>query len=249
MINGVAFDLGETLLHFEGDWPDLFSRSRRDLHQYLTDTGLQLPFESFSETLRQRIEQAQEDRLDDHIERPVRDVLEEVLAQFGHQAADPEVVTRGLEVLFALSEAHWRPVAGMADVLNWVKARGWRMGIISNASDEANVQRLVAKIDGAHAFDPVLVSARVGVRKPAPEIFNQLIGQWALPPETLVMVGDTLDADILGAQSAGMHQIWLRSAQDRADNQAAMGRISPEAVAIDLRQVPDLLERIDSEAG
>jgi putative hydrolase of the HAD superfamily len=123
------------------------------------------------------------------------------------------------------------------------------MGIISNASDEANVQRLVAKIDGAHAFDPVLVSARVGVRKPAPEIFNQLIGQWALPPETLVMVGDTLDADILGAQSAGMHQIWLRSAQDRADNQAAMGRISPEAVAIDLRQVPDLLERIDSEAG
>jgi len=244
MIEGVVFDLGETLLHFDGDWPDIFTRSRRALHLHLVAAGLDLPFEPFSETFRQRLETAQEARLDDHIERPVRAILEEVLAEFGHRQVDPAVIERGLAVLFALSEDHWQPAPGLDQVLDWVRAQGWRLGIISNASDEDNVLRLVDKIDNHHLFDPVLVSAAVGVRKPAPEIFNRLLDQWGRPPDRLVMIGDTLAADILGAQRAGLHQIWLRTAEDRPDNQAAADSITPEASAQDLRQVPAVLRRM-----
>lgn len=242
MIRGVVFDVGETLLHFEGDWGRVFEESRRALISCLASVGADLADEAFSEALRRRIEAAQEVREEDYVERPAQEIIEHTLAEFGMDDLSGSELEQAVAAMFAVSERKWIPVAGVKGILDQVADHGWHLGIISNASDVDNVHRLIAKAGVRSYFDPILVSAGVGVRKPAAAIFEKLLRQWQLPPEATVMIGDTLGADILGAQRVGMQQIWVRTAEDRPDNQALIGKIQPQHSVESLSQVPELLQ-------
>lgn len=249
MIRGVVFDLGETLIRFEGDWPRIFDESRRELIRFLRGQGFDLPEQEFSEALRRRIEGAQEQREEDYVERPSSDLLAETLAEFGVDPLPDGQMKEALARMFAVSESAWQSKPNLLPVLEAVRMRGLRLGVISNASDVANVHRLIDQAGVRPFFDPILVSAGVGVRKPALAIFEMLLAGWQLPPGQVVMVGDTLGADILGAQRAGMHQIWLRTAADRPDNQELAADVIPERTAQDLAEIPDLLAELEREAA
>jgi FMN phosphatase YigB (HAD superfamily) len=55
------------------------------------------------------------------------------------------------------------------------------------------------------------------------------------------MVGDNLQADILGAQNAGCHHIWLTAQADTPSNREHVSIIVPEATAERLTDVPAVL--------
>jgi len=57
-------------------------------------------------------------------------------------------------------------------------------------------------------FDSFTFSYSLRVRKPRPEIFKVAIDRSCANVETSVMVGDSLEADIQGAQSVGLKGIW-----------------------------------------
>ena len=59
----------------------------------------------------------------------------------------------------------------------------------------------------------MIESAVVGVRKPDPEIFNLGVKALGLPATDILVVGDSLDKDILPAQSLGCHTAWLKGMQ------------------------------------
>jgi HAD superfamily hydrolase (TIGR01662 family) len=245
MIRGVIFDLGETLIRFRGDWPNIFEHSRQQVFDYLAAAGYDLPQDEFSQRLLQKVVAAQDIRDKDFIERPTDQIFRGVMADYGFDNLPDELVLEAMEHLYQRSEEHWQPVPELEDILVRVAAQGVRMGLISNASDVANVDRLIDKAGVRRFFDPILVSAGVGVRKPAPLIFQQLLAQWDLPARQTVMVGDSLNADILGAQRLGMHQIWLRTAKDRPDNLAWLDRLEPEAQADRLDEVPAVLDELN----
>lgn len=248
MIRGVVFDLGETLLHFEGDWERVFARSRRALIEFLRELELDLPEEAFSEALRRRIEAAQEIREEDYVERPAREIVDRTLREFGVESLTQADLEAAVARMFSVSEDNWIPVPKVQEILAEVADEGWRMGLISNASDVANVERLIKKAGVRPYFDPILISAGVGLRKPAVAIFEKLLRKWQLAPADTVMVGDTLGADILGAQRVGMKQIWLKTAVERHDNQALLGEITPDCAVDRLAEVPAALRSMN-EAG
>jgi FMN phosphatase YigB (HAD superfamily) len=59
------------------------------------------------------------------------------------------------------------------------------------------------------------------------------------------MVGDTLGEDILGAQRAGLHQIWVQAEADPAFNQEHLGVVVPERTVARLADVPDAVSSLD----
>jgi len=63
------------------------------------------------------------------------------------------------------------------------------------------------------------------------------------------MVGDTLGADVLGAQRAGMHQIWLSGQAEREDNLEYAKRVEPELTAATLAEVPELVRSLTGAQG
>ncbi len=244
MIQGVIFDLGETLIRYKGTWPETIEASQQALTRALAREGIHLDHEDFGEVWHAEMQSAYQARDEDETERPSRELLAGVLGRYGYSDVAEDAIDRCLEAMYSASEAHWVPMAEAQAVLESL-ATDYRLGMISNAGDAGNVGRLIDKAGFRHFFDPILISASLRIRKPSAVLFDMVLREWSLPAEAVVMVGDTLGADVLGAQRAGMHQIWISGQADRLDNVGNVDSIHPELTAETLAEVPDLIRRLD----
>ncbi len=244
MIRGVIFDLGSTLLRFEGDPDEVQDRARQALIESLHAHAIPVEPQAFSAEFQKQMQDRYRDREADLVEVTTAEVLRHVLAAFGHGQVPETVLRAALRRMYAVSQAHWLPMPGVYDVLDSLQRSGYRLGLISNAGDEEDVQRLIDQAHLRRYLDPILVSAGVGLRKPNPAIFRLVLQAWHLPPEQVAMVGDMLATDILGAQNAGLHQIWLTAQADNPSNHDHAQTISPEAAASSLAELPGLIPRL-----
>lgn len=134
------------------------------------------------------------------------------------------------------------------ETLRLLQQGGLKLAIVSNAADSANVQRLIDNAALRPYFDPIIISANVGVRKPNPRIFDPVLKTWGFATNEVVVIGDTLGADILGAKNAHMKNIWVTMQADTPYNTAHRETILPDAVCDSLDQLPAILQQIaDSE--
>lgn len=242
-IKGICFDLGSTLLRFDGSWNQTTIQQGMDRMVAEMDHPKFLD-PVFQEKFLQALEQSRIDREHDHIERPTRDTLRTVFQQHTGLSLSEAVLDSAMQALYSISQLSWKEMPGMRQVLEALSKDGYLLSIISNAADAEDVHRLIDRIEIRSYFDPIYISAEVRYRKPRKEIFNMLLDAWGLPPETLVMVGDTLNADIIGAQQAGMHQIWLERDLRPHENPEDRERIIPEKTASSLEEVPGLVRSL-----
>lgn len=82
-----------------------------------------------------------------------------------------------------------------------------RLGILSNWG--WHLPELCEQLGLAPYFDFIVVSARVGCSKPNPCIFRETLRQAGATPERTLHVGDSLAADVRGAQAAGITGVLL----------------------------------------
>jgi putative hydrolase of the HAD superfamily len=245
-IRGVIFDLGSTLIDFGGDYASVFPESLAAITDHLLAEGISLGRAEFIDQFSQALRDYDDRRDDDHIELTTYAILCDVLRTFVESLPDEAVLRDALSAMYAVSEVFWKPKANMHAVLNQLSGSGYQLGLLSNAGDEANVQRLIDKVGIRDYFDPILISAALGIRKPDPRPFQQILEEWTLPPESVVMVGDLLEADILGAQQTGIHNIWLRDGS-KYDSSDHAQELQPEFIAEDLGEIPDLIMGISKK--
>jgi epoxide hydrolase-like predicted phosphatase len=93
----------------------------------------------------------------------------------------------------------------MLDLLRRARAAGLRTALLSNSWGDHYPEQLWQGL-----FDAVVISGRVGMRKPEPEIFRFTARQLDLPPAGCVMVDD-LPHNITGAVAVGMVGVLHRS--------------------------------------
>lgn len=131
----------------------------------------------------------------------VRRVLERVSeADLADAAAD------ALQSAFS-DPGVWAVFPEVAQTVRALKARGLRLGIISNWDS-----RLRGILDAhrlSEQFDPIVVSCEVGIEKPGPGIFARALEGLDLDPAEALHVGDDLLSDYEGAQGAGMRGVLL----------------------------------------
>ena len=154
-----------------------------------------------------------------HAKETLREVTAEesmrwTFAHFGLPDPPPELVQGACDAFFAYEEASWSAYPAALPVLRALAARGLRLGLFSNATSDRFIQRLVDRFGFRAYLHPALSSAGVGIRKPDPAALAPFPAAWGLPAGAVVMVGDSLEADILGAQRAGMHSVWIPSRED-----------------------------------
>jgi putative hydrolase of the HAD superfamily len=72
------------------------------------------------------------------------------------------------------------------------------------------VQRFKVRATGLDRFlDAVVISGEIGVGKPGLAIFQHACELLGVSPADTVMIGDSLNTDVRGAQAAGMRSVWL----------------------------------------
>lgn len=79
------------------------------------------------------------------------------------------------------------------------------------------LQRLLEGLGVTAYVDRIYASGAVGLAKPAPEFYQHVCRDLGVDPAQAVMIGDSLRADVLGAQSAGMGAVLLDRAGTAVD--------------------------------
>lgn len=243
-IRALLFDLGNTLLHFEGAWPQVMQQANQELLSYLKAANLQLDEARFLQLFRNSLDEYYAQREAEFVELTTAYVLRNVLAELGHLQVEDALLDPALEKLYAVSQTHWKPEEDAIPTLETLRSAGYPTGLISNASNDADVQTLVDKAGLRPHLDFVLTSAACGIRKPNPRIFHIALENWGIPPEQAAMVGDTLGADILGARNAGLFSIWISRRADTPANREHAQTIRPDAEINALNELPLLLESL-----
>ncbi|OLU44052.1 HAD family hydrolase [Faecalibaculum rodentium] len=137
----------------------------------------------------------------------------------------------------ALDTTH-ETVSGAAQVLKDLTDQGFILYAASNGRQRQQETRLhLAGLD--RYLQGIFTSEAAGANKPAAQFYNYVMNKMREPlpdlkPDQVVMIGDSLSADVRGARDAGMHALWFRKdGTDGADCSQLMQL--PELVG----QLPD----------
>jgi len=92
-------------------------------------------------------------------------------------------------------------------VFSVLKRNSYRVGIISNISPDLPTYLGWLGVD--RWLDFAIASGAIGISKPDPGIFKEALRLADAPPEEAVHVGDSLEADVRGAQLVGITPILV----------------------------------------
>jgi len=237
----VLFDLGATLIWFNGDWETSVREGIQSMQQTLVKLGYPLD-DSFARKYRETAREYYRWRDDNLTETPAPEVFRRILAEFGHDALPREHVDAALTALYSATQSHWQPEEDALPTLEELRRRGYHIGLISNAGYDEDVQALIDRAGFRPYLEFILTSAAAGIRKPHPDIFEAALNHFGLPPARAVMVGDFLQADILGANRLGMGSVWITRRVDLLSSQPWLQRIQPNHTISTLGELPALLE-------
>ncbi|MCH1432393.1 MAG: HAD-IA family hydrolase, partial [Flavobacteriaceae bacterium] len=131
------------------------------------------------------------------------------------------------EMVYTLADAYIQNLPeynhlfpGAIEVLDKLKER-YSLHIITNGFRE--VQRIKMRNSGLTPyFITVTDSESVGVKKPNPLIFKKALADANCDANSSVMIGDSHEADILGALQVGMHAIHFAIAGETPHKDCVM---------------------------
>lgn len=105
---------------------------------------------------------------------------------------------------------------GAVEVLEYLKPK-YKLHIITNGFSEVQGKKMHhSKID--HFFDVVVDSELAGVKKPHPQIFKFALHKANVTAAKSLMVGDSIEADILGAKAVGYQVLHFNSHKEPFHN-------------------------------
>lgn len=243
----LLFDLGNTLLYFDGNWPEIVIYSHGILIDTLVEAGYRFDREIFASEFSRRLKEYYTNRETEFIEYTTEFILRDLLKIHGYPDIPHTVIHGFLDKMYAVTQDHWLIEDDAIDTLKILKGKGYRLGILSNAGYDRDVRTLVARTGLLEYFEHVITSAAVGIRKPHPRIFRVAMDSFHSNPFHTLMIGDTLGADILGAFNAGLASIWIKRRANTIDNLAHENTILADATVETLAEIPAVLEKWPGE--
>jgi HAD superfamily hydrolase (TIGR01549 family) len=131
------------------------------------------------------------------------------------------------------------PFPNVESVLPALKARGKRLGLVSEGSESrpGYKSRHISHFSFSKYFDFIVVAGEtIPEHKTSPLIFAKIIQQYNLNPSRTVVIGDRMDMDIENAMENGMHAILFVG---RADPRR--GKHKPDFKIDDLNELLDII--------
>lgn len=106
---------------------------------------------------------------------------------------------------------------GAIEILDYLKPN-YKLHIITNGFASVQTKKLHNSKIG-HYFDTITNSEMAGVKKPHPTIFDFALSLANALKEESLMIGDSYEADIIGAQEAGIEAIFFNEQNIEVENQ------------------------------
>ncbi len=211
MVKGVIFDFWGTLVE-NGVYPSPIRQVQRILR-------IDMPFQEYIVRFEKSFMLNKPDSLTKG--------FEGVCKEFGVRYAPWQI--EKLVGLWNKNRLFARPYPETIEVLDELK-KHYKIALLSN-TDGFSVEPILEKYDLEKYFNNISLSYKVGMLKTDSAVFAHILKELKLKKEDVVMVGDSIESDVLAAESAGIKGILL----DRRDR-----RIYPEKIK-DLTEINGLL--------
>ncbi|HZW04315.1 MAG TPA: HAD family phosphatase [Anaerolineaceae bacterium] len=199
-IKAVIFDMGGVLLRTEDAAPRLALASRYGLSREALE---QLVFASETSVAAERGELSE----DEHFRR--------ISKQLG---IDEEAIP-------AFYQTFWQGDRMDVKLVDFIRSlrQQYKTALLSNAWDGTRAA-VKAIYDFSDAFDVLIFSAEVGMRKPDPAIYRYIVEQLGVRPDEALFVDDVAQ-NVEGARQAGLRAVQFRDrGQAQRDVLAELGR-------------------------
>lgn len=245
MLKAVLFDLDDTLLDwstFEGDWAQMEQRHLQNVFDYIRQElhpldDLDAYFAEFRSRTMDAWAEARTSLRAPHL----GNVLIDAAVALG-------VPQEKLDMRRVLENYAWDAVAGTAmftdvpDALRLLTDHNIKIAIVTNAYQPMWIRDVEIATHGILPFFPTcrISAADVGYLKPHPTIFETALNCLGVQPQEAVFVGDDAEADIAGAQAAGLRGVLRYSVRQRY---AFESPIVPDARIHSLIELPAVLDR------
>lgn len=205
-------------------------------HRFLTDDGHDIDYDAFRDAYivqarRQREETQADNREFDYPKR-----IESTLRAVGFEHPRRRQLA---QAAWSNYLAEWprqsTPYDETPALLSSIKGR-YRLGLVTNFPDGSTARKAFEKLGFDTIFYSMVVSDEVGYRKPSRIIFERALMELDSAPDSTVMVGDTYEADILGAKNMGMKAIFID-----ADGSQAVEHDIADAVVRSIGEIAGIL--------
>lgn len=205
-IKGILFDYGGTLDARGDHWSEV-------IYDSFTAAGHEFPWPVF----REAYVYAERYLAKNYVIRPDYTFLDLMLAKIALECeqlpVDKSVAPGVVEKVARLCDEHARACIEEARPVLEALAARYPLALVSNFY--GNIDTILRTYGIRHLFRGVVESAVIGIRKPDPRIWQVGCIVLDLPPEHVLVVGDSVDKDILPARSLGCATAWIRGRQWR----------------------------------
>jgi putative hydrolase of the HAD superfamily len=210
-VRGILFDLYGTVIDIET--VESMEEIYRAIAHYLNYHGVYLHRWEVRDRYYQIMRQQREASGEEYPEIDVEAIWRTLLGQEGIQ--DPgkrrELALILAQLYRAISRNRLQLYPGVKKVLDGLR-RDFRLGLVSDAQPCFALPEITAVgLDGI--FDPIIISAHYGFRKPDPRLIQKALDAMQLKPAEVIFVGNDMYRDICGAGRMGIRTIFTQSNQ------------------------------------
>ncbi len=96
---------------------------------------------------------------------------------------------------------------GFLGLLEYLHSKNIKVGVLSNGLYSERIQR-INKVGILDMIDCLVTSDIFGIEKPDPRIFHEIVKMLDISKKESIYVGDSIQNDVIGSQSAGLHSVW-----------------------------------------
>jgi putative hydrolase of the HAD superfamily len=131
------------------------------------------------------------------------------------------------------------PRSDVSQVVIELHKRGYILGIIANTITESEIPDWLETDGLTGYFKTVLLSSKLGIRKPNPEIYLEAARRVGVAPEKCVYVGDNPVRDVEGVQDAGFAMSIILIEPATLKKEPPKGDVKPDLF---IKALSDLLD-------
>jgi len=131
-----------------------------------------------------------------------------------------------------------------AILIESLKQAKFKLGILTNGPKDIQQVKVKSVLDHLPVgiFDTVVISGEFAIHKPDPRIFEIVCQKLGSKPSATVIVGDSLDTDILGGNFAGWKTVWFNPDGRQCDSVSRKPSAEIKSLS-DLTQVINMSSR------
>ena len=224
----VLFDALGTLVRLEPPWPLL----RANL---AADHAIEITEEEAKEAMRAEMSYYVDHHAEGRDPASLDELRRRCAGVLGEHLPAGAELTNEVLVELLLDSLRFVPYPDAAPALGRLRAAGIRAAVVSNW--DCSLGSVMGELGLGGMLDAIVTSAQAGTRKPEPAIFRTALEHLRCPPESAILVGDSLATDVAGGRAARIRSVLLDRSGTTADR-------SDVETIVTLDNLPELMRAL-----